>query len=62
MLHVKAHVHREGRFFVINIRDYGVTQAESAGEVVLMATDYVASLAEVEPGQVVVHLVGGGAS
>lgn len=60
MLQVKARVHREGPWYVIDVDGYGVTQAESALSTLRMARDLVAMVADVDPGQVAVTFVEGG--
>lgn len=55
-LTVQAQVHREGRFYVIDVQGFGVTQALSPRKVIATVQDYVASLANVDPGQVQVEL------
>lgn len=54
---VQARVHREGKHYVIDISGWGITQADSPRAIVLMAQDYVASLAGVNPREVRVQLV-----
>lgn len=55
-LTVRAHVHREGRFYVIDVEGFGVTQADNPRAVVATAQDYVASLADIDPAEVQVVL------
>lgn len=53
---VTARAHREGRFWVVDVAGYGVTQAERLPDIDLMARDYVACMDDVRPEDVDVSL------